>query len=86
MLEKLLKRPAAIARRRAGVLGPYLDSFLVAATELGYTTIDATHSVVGAGRPRTVAQTEASGTRGTGRASAEAIPGAPTTARTPQER
>jgi site-specific recombinase XerD len=37
MLEKLLKRPAAIARRRAGVLGPYLDSFLVAATELGYT-------------------------------------------------
>ena len=37
MLEKLLRRPAAIARRRAGILGPYLDSFLVAATELGYT-------------------------------------------------
>jgi site-specific recombinase XerD len=37
MLEELLKRPAAIARRRAGVLGPHLDSFLVAATELGYT-------------------------------------------------
>jgi len=30
MLEELLKRPAAIARRRAGVLGPHLDSFLVA--------------------------------------------------------
>ena len=37
MLERLLRRPAAIARRRAGILGPYLDSFLVAATELGYT-------------------------------------------------
>jgi site-specific recombinase XerD len=37
MLEKLLKKPAAVARRAAGILGPYVDAFLVAATELGYT-------------------------------------------------
>lgn len=37
MLEQLLKRPAAAARRAAGILGPYVDSFLVAAAELGYT-------------------------------------------------
>ncbi len=37
MLEKLLRRPAAVARRSAGILGPYVDSFLVAASELGYT-------------------------------------------------
>jgi site-specific recombinase XerD len=37
MLEKLLKRPAAVARRAAGILGPYVDSFLVSAAELGYT-------------------------------------------------
>ncbi|NLF70576.1 MAG: tyrosine-type recombinase/integrase [Candidatus Anammoximicrobium sp.] len=37
MLEKLLKRPSAVTRRAAGILGPYVDSFLVAAAELGYT-------------------------------------------------
>lgn len=38
MLDRILKRSAVVARRRAGILGPYLDSFLVAATELGYTS------------------------------------------------
>jgi site-specific recombinase XerD len=37
MLEKLLKDPAAIERHRAGLVGPYLDAFLVAVSELGYT-------------------------------------------------
>ena len=37
MLENLLTDPAAVERRRAGVLGPYLDSFLAAVSELGYT-------------------------------------------------
>lgn len=37
MLERLLRRPAPVARRSAGILGPYVDSFLVAASELGYT-------------------------------------------------
>ena len=39
MLERLLQDPAAVERRRAGVLGPHLDSFLVAASKLGYTTL-----------------------------------------------
>jgi len=38
MLENLLTDPAAVERRRAGVLGAYLDSFLAAVAELGYTT------------------------------------------------
>lgn len=38
MLEKLLKDPTLVERRRAGVLGPYLDSFLAGSLELGYAT------------------------------------------------
>ena len=63
MLERLLKRSAAVARRRAGILGPYLDSFLVAATN-SVTPFDDAHSVVGAGQLGTVAEAEASGSRG----------------------
>lgn len=36
MLEKFLVDPAVVERRRAGVLGPYLDSFIAAVSELGY--------------------------------------------------
>lgn len=36
MLEKFLTDPAVVARRRAGTLGPYLDSFVAAVSELGY--------------------------------------------------
>ena len=86
MLEKLLRQPAAIARRRTGVFGTVLGLVPRCGYGTGLHRIDASHSVVGAGRPRTVAQTEASGARCTGRTSAEAIPGASTTARTSQER
>jgi len=36
MLEKFLSDPEAVKRRRAGALGPYLDSFIVTVSGLGY--------------------------------------------------
>ena len=36
MLEKFLSDPEAVERRRAGALGPYLDSFIATVSELGY--------------------------------------------------
>jgi site-specific recombinase XerD len=36
MLEKFLADPVVIERRRAGILGPCLDSFIAASSELGY--------------------------------------------------
>jgi site-specific recombinase XerD len=37
MLEQLFKDPAAVTRWRAGPLGPHLDGFLEAISDLGYT-------------------------------------------------